>query len=273
MDGAELHVTEEAAQALEEAAKSAPTSTEEAQAQLEAQAEAEKAQKERPEWLPEKFKDPADLAKAYAELEAKLGNPATTEETPEEKPKEEKPEADEKKPEGDDEGKDEAQDEKVDISAFEAEYAEKGELSEESYAKLEKLGFGREFVDSYKAGQEALAEIATQRLKNAAGGEDAYKDVMTWASGGLTAEEIDKANEIFAGSDIEAAVLKMGEIKAAYDKAMGADPAKRLEGDPASHSVGYRSWAEVMKDMSDPRYKKDPAFRKDVEAKIAKSRI
>ncbi|MRN79462.1 MULTISPECIES: capsid assembly protein [unclassified Brucella] len=272
MDGTEIHVNEEAAQALEEAAKTAPTSTEEAQAQLEAQAEAEKAQKERPEWLPEKFKDPADLAKAYAELEAKLGSQSAAEKVP----GEEEPEADEKKPEGADEGKEpeeETQEEKVDISAFEAEYAEKGELSEESYAKLEKLGFGREFVDSYKAGQEALAEITTQRLKNAAGGEDTYKDVMTWATTGLAAEEIDKANEIFAGSDVEAAVLKMGEIKAAYDKAMGADPAKRLEGDPASHAVGYRSWAEVMKDMNDPRYKKDPAFRKDVETKLAKSRI
>tara|TARA_R110000737_G_scaffold65470_2_gene93220 strand:+ start:2111 stop:2836 length:726 start_codon:yes stop_codon:yes gene_type:complete len=28
---------------------------------------------DRPEWLPEKFKDPADMAKAYSELEGKLG--------------------------------------------------------------------------------------------------------------------------------------------------------------------------------------------------------
>ena len=28
---------------------------------------------ERPEWLPEKFNDPADMAKAYSELEGKLG--------------------------------------------------------------------------------------------------------------------------------------------------------------------------------------------------------
>ena len=27
----------------------------------------------RPEWLPEKFNDPADMAKAYSELEGKLG--------------------------------------------------------------------------------------------------------------------------------------------------------------------------------------------------------
>ena len=32
-------------------------------------------QSDRPEWLPEKFKDPADMAKAYSELEKKLGQP------------------------------------------------------------------------------------------------------------------------------------------------------------------------------------------------------
>ncbi len=30
-------------------------------------------QSERPEWLPEKYKTPEDLAKAYGELETKLG--------------------------------------------------------------------------------------------------------------------------------------------------------------------------------------------------------
>ena len=30
---------------------------------------------ERPEWLPEKFKTPEDLAKSYSELEKKLSSP------------------------------------------------------------------------------------------------------------------------------------------------------------------------------------------------------
>ena len=35
--------------------------------------EATEAVVDRPQWLPEKFKDPADMAKAYSELEGKLG--------------------------------------------------------------------------------------------------------------------------------------------------------------------------------------------------------
>ena len=42
------------------------------QAQVETE-ELPQEQSDRPEWLPEKFKDPADMAKAYSELEKKLG--------------------------------------------------------------------------------------------------------------------------------------------------------------------------------------------------------
>ena len=34
---------------------------------------------------------------------------------------------------------------------------------------------------------------------------------------------------------------------------------------------GYRSNAELARDISDPRYSTDPAFRADVEARLAKS--
>ena len=37
---------------------------------------AEDNQSERPEWLPEKFSSPEDLAKSYSELEKKLSGPA-----------------------------------------------------------------------------------------------------------------------------------------------------------------------------------------------------
>ena len=36
------------------------------------------AAEERPEWLPEKFESAADLAKAYSELESRMGSHKTT---------------------------------------------------------------------------------------------------------------------------------------------------------------------------------------------------
>ena len=45
----------------------------EAEPSVETQAQEPEAAPERPEWLPEKYKSPEDLAKAYKELESKLG--------------------------------------------------------------------------------------------------------------------------------------------------------------------------------------------------------
>ena len=42
---------------------------------------AEEQSSDRPEWLPEKFKSPADLAEAYNNLESKLGSNTDTGET------------------------------------------------------------------------------------------------------------------------------------------------------------------------------------------------
>lgn len=51
----------------------AQVSEEQVEAPVESTAEATPEASERPEWLPEKFNDPADLGKAYKALESKLG--------------------------------------------------------------------------------------------------------------------------------------------------------------------------------------------------------
>ena len=84
---------------------------------------------ERPEWLPEKFQNAQELAKAYGELEKQFSS----------RPKEEVKE-DAKIPE-----KTEAQTNS--LEKFYNEYAEKGSLSEKSYQDLAKQGLDKQLVD------------------------------------------------------------------------------------------------------------------------------
>jgi hypothetical protein len=60
-------------------------------------------------------------------------------------------------------------------------------------------------------------------------------------------------------------VIELLKVKASK----GADP-KLLLGNGGGQSavVGYRSQAEMQRDMRDPRYKTDPAFRADVGQKL-----
>ena len=94
---------------------------------------------ERPEWLPEKFKTPEDMAKAYAELEKAKS----------------KGEAPDDKDKDTDATAEKAVDEAgLDMDALSKEYAESGELSKESLEALSKVGITEDMVQSYITGQE-----------------------------------------------------------------------------------------------------------------------
>lgn len=260
---------EDASAALAAAAATAVTTEAEAVAKIAAEKEAAAAEtKERPAWLPEKFKTEADLAAAYAELEKKVGAPkeeATSEEKPEEAPKE-----DDKKEVTDAEKPEPA---KV-IADIGTRFQETGVISEDDYALAEKtFGVDRAFVDQYAAGQKALADAAEARITEAAGGKENMERMFAWASTSLTAAEVEDFNKSFANADVTTASLAMEKLKGKYETANGRDP-KLLAGKPSgSDSSVFRSWAEVTEAMSDKRYGKDPAYSNDVQAKLVRSKI
>ncbi|MQW73454.1 hypothetical protein GHK50_21020 [Sinorhizobium medicae] len=241
-----------AAAALAEAAATAPVSTEEAlraKAADEAKAEAPA----RPEWLPEEFESAEDMAKAFAKLKA--GKEAETPPEGEEPPVE----TEEKPPVT------------VDVKAVSAEWAEKGELSEATYADLAAKGFDKEFVNGFIEGQQARADAVDRRLTEAAGGKDHLDRMFAWASTSMTAAEVNTYNASFAKSDVTAAELAIKDLRSKYEAANGRD-GKLLGGKaPAANADTFDSWAEVTKAMSDSRYKSDPAYVAKVQAKLARS--
>lgn len=224
-----------------------------------------KVDPERPEWLPAKFKSVEEMAKAYTELEQKQGGKAP------------EPKVDDKEAKVDLTPEEEAAAKVVataglDYAALSEEYADKGELSPESYAALaEKAGLDKATVDAYIAGQQALAREAENRAFDIAGGPEEYTKMSQWAAANLTPAEIQAFNKAVEGTAEETALAVAG-LKAKYVKANGSEPAL-LSGGAKPDSTGYQSRAEMTAAMRDPRYAKDPAYRKAVEQKIAVSNI
>ncbi|MER9605358.1 hypothetical protein [Mesorhizobium sp. M0243] len=252
---------DESAAALAAAAAAAPTNEAEARAKIDAEKAAAEAPA-RPEWLDPKFQSPEDMAKAYAELEKKLGAPKE-EPKPEDKA-EDKPE--EKKA---DETPKKASEVVADLNAkF---LAQDGKLTDADYATAEAIGHDRATVDSYIAGQQALAEIATQRITSAAGGKESMDRMFAWASTSIPAAEIETFNKSFEGADVNAAVIAMEQLKSKYEAANGKDPTL-IGGKPAANaSDTFTSWAEVQTAMGDERYGRDHAYRTKIEQKLARS--
>jgi hypothetical protein len=219
---------------------------------------------DRPQWLPEKFQTPEDLAKAYAELESKLGKPAAQDQKPTEG-------------QTDDQAKqaaDELQSKGLDLNDFSKEFSEKGALSPESYDALEKAGYPRNVVDSFIEGQKARAALYESEVKSVAGGDKGFSEMVEWARANLTPAEINAYNAAVDSGDPNQAKMATAGMYAKFSASRPTEPNlfKGATSASASSDV-YESIAQMQKDMANPDYKSDPAFRAKVAAKLSRSNI
>lgn len=218
----------------------------------------------RPEWLPEKFKSPEDMAKAYGELEGKLGKSET------EKEETNKDNADLSI----DKAEKAVENAGLNMSSLQDEYNEGGQLKESSYEALQKAGIPKDYVDAFIKGQEAIASQTSNTLKQEVGGAEAYNNMMNWASDNLNEAEINSFNKTVNGKDIEATRLAIQGLNARYKNSVGDEPSLQSANNPSSaNAPGYRSWAEVTAAMNDERYGSDDAYRADVQNKLNNSRL
>lgn len=218
-----------------------------------------------------KYKSVEELEKGYAELQkafSKRAEPSTqtTEETkgtPEESLKISE-EAAEKT----------LEQRGLDIATFSKEFEETGVLSEDSYASLDKAGIPKDMVDAYIEGLQLKAQQMTLRVFDTAGGQEDYQKMVEWAKNGLSVEERKVYNDTFESGDINKMLMAVKGLKASYEESYGKQP-NLLSGEASSSTVtqGFKSKAEMLAAMSDPRYAKDPAFRKEVETKLSRSNL
>lgn len=208
---------------------------------------------ERPDWLPEKFNSPADLAEAYGELERKQGADST--------------------PDGS-ETSGEAQTLDGDtLTRYSEAWRTQGySFTEEQYGEMEKLGLPRAFVDNYAEGQKAVVQAQASTLMAVVGGEEVYKDMAQWATQSLSQAEIDAFDRALEVNN-ETARMAIQGLHAQYRNAVGNVP-KLVQGNQATSGSGsFQSLAEVRTAMSDPRYKKDSGYRESVARKLQQSNI
>lgn len=230
----------------------------------------------RPDWLPQKFHSPADLAKAYAQLErAQASKQAATNNEPSSLA------IDEAVPQTHDAAQEMVATAGLDFDALTAEYAENGSLSAQSYEDLGRAGIAKNVVDGYIQGQTAIAnEIRSSVFSRVEGlnglkGADAYADLVAWAASGLDQPDIDAFNGQMNSGNRHQMALAVDALKARYVAANGS-PANLINGHSGQSSFSgdvFTSRAEMTEAMKDPRYASDPAYRNGVIAKLGRSDI
>lgn len=165
----------------------------------------------------------------------------------------------------------EAQAPEAKLASFSQEFFTTGKLSDESYKSLEGMGYPKAIVDQFIAGQQAVIAREEQAVYDSVGGKETYASMTQWASQNLGKEEIDAYNAAISSGNPAQVQFAVKGLQARY-ASNNREPSLMSGGGKAAPS-GFRSVAEVVAAMSDPKYKVDPAYRAEVERKIANSNV
>ena len=149
-------------------------------------------------------------------------------------------------------------------------YDTNGKLEETHYEALEAAGLDRATVDNYIAGQEALANGIMDHAHSLTEGAENFAAMNQWASENMSEQELAAYN-----AQVTNAETSDYAISQLYAKFSEARPMETplINGDNSTQVSGeyFKSAAEMAAAMSDVKYKQDPAFRKEVEQKIARA--
>jgi hypothetical protein len=199
-----------------------------------------------------KYKNTEELEAAYLELQKKLGSQEENVQTE----SEETPEVDW-------------------LAEAQRAITESGELSEELAQQISDMN-GMDVFNAMKEGNftdsRDLSDAEMNAVYQAVGGQDQYGNLIGWAQENFTDAEIEAYDQVIDSGNISQINLALQALYYRYTDAMGQD-GNLLQGKPAAAETVFRSQAELIQAMNDPRYDNDPAYRQDVINKLDRSEI
>lgn len=238
------------------------------EAEQEALAIGEQRAQEESRMLAGKYESAEELEKAYIELQKKLGesNDGLREEDPQGRRREE-----------------EVEEQQIDadplidlLNEASQEYAQEGKLSEETFEKLSQMD-SKDLLEAYMQIQSNPAQVEdftaeqVSDIQNFVGGEQQYNGLVSWAAENMPENFVQAFDNLINVGDPDMIKLAVVGMQAAFQEANGYE-GRMLSGKPAQTQQDvFRSQAEVVAAMSDPRYDRDPAYRQDVFAKLERS--
>ncbi len=216
-----------------------------------------------------KYRDAEELEKAYIQLSKKLGEKGEAEE------------AEQAEPEQDDSPTVSPQVELITQAA--QEFADSGDITAETMKQFDGMT-SEELVRAYMEVQRTptpepdgtdrssdITDVQVNEIKNFAGGEQSYQNIVDWAGDNLDKNSIKAFDNIINSGSVDAIKLAVNGLKAQYESANGFEGKMVTGKAPTNNRDVFRSQAELVRAMSDKRYDNDPAYRQDIIAKLDRS--
>ena len=120
---------------------------------------------------------------------------------------------------------------------------------------------------------KSLSEEQAEYLMDMVGGDKVYKSMLEWAGDNFSKDEISMYDQVMESGQSDAIFFAVQALQARYNDNMGSD-GQLLTGRGAQNSDdSFKSQAELVAAMSDPRYDRDPAYRKDLMRRLENSDV
>ena len=147
------------------------------------------------------------------------------------------------------------------------------EESEEESEEVEEQEVEEEEVEESDEEEYEMTDEDVEALQNVVGGSEQYDQIIDWAKDNLSEQEISMYDHVMESNDPIAMFFAIRALGNSYENAVGVD-GELLTGTASSTPQDvFRSQAEVVQAMSDPRYDADPAYRQDVYEKLERSPV
>ena len=207
-----------------------------------------------------KYKNAEELEAAYIELQKKLGETTDADDETESSETEE------------------TQEESETSSLFDRIWEEsQDEFSQETLKELaeaDPTDLANMYLDYRNSEKgETITDEDAKALKASVGGEENYGQMMQWANENLEESVINMYDSVMESGDRNAAYFAMQALAYRYGDSVGVE-GKLVQGKaPTDTAKGFKSQAEVVNAMQDPRYDRDPAYRQEIMAKLERSNV
>lgn len=217
----------------------------------------EQLQQQEQQLLAGKYESAEQLEQAYLELQQKFGSNNQTEDASTEEPIED--------------------DTEPDIDLMEALWRQsQSEYDEDTLEALrnsDPADIAQAYLD-YRAENQAheLTSDETESLYDVVGGQEQYTNMLRWAADNCDEQTIEMYDAVMSKGDLESCFFAVQAMAFRMAEMEGWQPDDFLSGRASVQTADvFRSQAEVVEAMSDPRYDRDPAYRQDIMNKLERS--
>ena len=217
----------------------------------------EQMEQEQQQLLAGKYESAEELERAYVELQQRF---SSNESAPEEEVSDE-------------------DDQEPDVDLMEALWQQSQDEFDpdtlEQLSQADPIDIAQAYLDlrAQGVGEDRQLEAGEiQGLYDMVGGQDQYTEMLQWASNNCEQDMIEAYDAVMQKGDPAACFFAVQALAFRMAEMEGWQPQDFLNGStPVQTADVFRSQAEVVAAMQDPRYDVDPAYRQDVMEKLERS--